>query len=213
MISDLFPPGVTSCALRVEEDSLQRFDALDPQEKSIVDQAVNSRKSAFGDARWCAHQALQRLGNVDQPIGRGERGMPLFPGGTVGTLTHTEGLRAAAVARAERFRSLGLDVEPAEPLPDRVVDSISRPAERELLDKLNIPCADRLLFCAKEATYKAWFPLTLRWLGFEDADIDVRSDGTFISYLLVRPTPVPLIEGRWRIRDGFVWAATTIPRR
>ena len=30
---------------------------------------------------------------------------------------------------------------------------------------------DRILFCAKEATYKAWFPLTQRWLGFEDAHI------------------------------------------
>ena len=30
---------------------------------------------------------------------------------------------------------------------------------------------DRILFCAKEATYKAWFPLTHRWLGFEDAHI------------------------------------------
>ena len=52
---------------------------------------------------------------------------------------------------------------------------------------------DRILFCAKEATYKAWFPLTRRWLGFEDAHIifDVNSDGIsgeFVSQILIDPT-------------------------
>ena len=37
---------------------------------------------------------------------------------------------------------------------------------------------DRILFCAKEATYKAWFPLTHRWLGFEDAHITFTVDGS-----------------------------------
>ena len=73
-----------------------------------------------------------------------------------------------------------------------------------------IPFADRLLFCAKEATYKAWFPMTDRWLGFDQAEIDLREDGTLISYLLVRPTPVPFISGRWIVRDGYVVVATTV---
>lgn len=68
------------------------------------------------------------------------------------------------------------------------------------------------MFCTKEATYKAWFPMTLRWLGFEDAEIDIRDDGTFFSYLLVRPTPVPFIEGRWKIEAGYVCASTFVPR-
>ena len=32
---------------------------------------------------------------------------------------------------------------------------------------------DRLLFSAKEAVYKAWYPLAERWLGFEDALIAI----------------------------------------
>lgn len=35
---------------------------------------------------------------------------------------------------------------------------------------------DRLLFSAKESVYKAWFPLTGKWLGFEDADIELHQD-------------------------------------
>ena len=64
-------------------------------------------------------------------------------------------------------------------------------------------CWDRLLFSAKESVYKAWFPLTRRWLGFEEADITIDpADGTFTARLLV-PAPVaggsPLtgFTGRW----------------
>jgi 4'-phosphopantetheinyl transferase EntD len=47
-------------------------------------------------------------------------------------------------------------------------------------------CWDKLLFCAKEATYKAWFPLARRWLGFEDADIVISAGGgSFEARLLV----------------------------
>ena len=51
---------------------------------------------------------------------------------------------------------------------------------------------DRILFCAKEATYKAWYPLTRRWLGFEDAhivfDVDAgRHLGAFVSRILIDP--------------------------
>ena len=108
---------------------------------------------------------------------------------------------------------MGLDAEPAEPLPKDVLGSIARVGEIPQLKRLEeqgVHCADRLLFCAKEATYKAWFPLTHRWLGFEQAEIDLRDDGTFVSYLLVRPTPVPFISGKWVLRDGYVIAATAV---
>ena len=109
--------------------------------------------------------------------------------------------------------SMGLDAEPAEPLPEGVLGSIARDSELPQLDQLRsggLGCADRLLFCAKEATYKAWFPLTHRWLGFDQAEIDIRADGSFVSYLLIRPTPIPFISGRWIIRDGFLVAATAV---
>ena len=108
---------------------------------------------------------------------------------------------------------MGLDAEIAAELPEGVLGSIARPSELPQLERLKdggVACAERLLFCAKEATYKAWFPLTHRWLGFEQAEIDVREDGSFISYLIVRPTPVPFIEGRWVIRNGFIIAATAV---
>ena len=77
------------------------------------------------------------------------------------------------VGRSAAVRSVGIDAEPHDVLPNGVLDAISLPAERTEMPS-TLPAGlhwDRILFCAKEATYKAWFPLTQRWLGFEDAHI------------------------------------------
>ncbi|AWB81723.1 4'-phosphopantetheinyl transferase [Corynebacterium yudongzhengii] len=217
MLDDVLPTQVRSCYLITSAGSadLTNFEHLHPLERTIVHRAVDARRAEFGDARWCAHQALGLLGVEKGPILRGERGMPLWPTGVTGSLTHTEGFRAAAVAHTNEIASLGMDAEPAQGLPDHVLDSIARPSERPQLSELadrGIACADRLLFCAKEAVYKAWYPLTYRWLDFDGAEIALRDDGTFIAYLLVRPTPVPLIEGRWRISRGYVVTAAVVEK-
>ena len=80
---------------------------------------------------------------------------------------------------AASVRSVGIDAEPHGVLPDGVLNAISLPVERYEIGALPGGLHwDRILFCAKEATYKAWFPLTERWLGFEDAHItfDVDAD-------------------------------------
>src|SRR5699024_8913225 len=157
---------------------------------------------------------LKELGYQGQePILRGERGMPLWPAGYIGSVTHTPGFRAAGVAPTSPATSLGFAVEVAEPRPEAVLSMIARSGEIPQINRLRkaeISVADRLLFCAKEATYKAWFPMTHRWLRFEQAEVDIREDGTLISYLLVRPTPVPFICGRWMERDGYIIVSSTV---
>src|SRR4029079_15401856 len=79
---------------------------------------------------------------------------------------------------------------------------------------------DRILFCAKEATYKAWFPLTHRWLGFEDAHItfgvgDSGTAGLFESRILIDPAaesgpPLQTLSGRWSVRDGLALTAIVL---
>lgn len=211
----LFPPEAR-CVFFLTDDAsdLTRYEDLLPDERDEVSAAVDVRKGEFGDARWCAHQALRELGVESAgAILRGERGMPLWPEGFTGSLTHTEGLRAAVAAPTRHVHSMGLDAEPAEPLPDGVLRSIASPTEIEMVSQLQADgytWADRLLFCAKEATYKCWYPMTRRWLDFDEAEIELRPDGTFISQLLARPAPVPLFEGRWVQRCGYVIAATYV---
>ena len=208
----LFPAAARVVFLRTDDErDLSKYRDLLPSERAQVSEAVDARKGEFGDARWCAHQALRELGlDRDTAILRGERGMPLWPTGFTGSLTHTDGLRAAVAAPTSSVRSMGLDAEPAKPLPDGILQQIASEAELEMVHSLQavgFMWADRLLFCAKEATYKCWFPMTRRWLGFEDAEIEVRSDGTFSSRIVVRPTPAAFFEGRWVVRGGYVIAS------
>ena len=217
MIEKILPAGVAYAEAFTDPPDI----ALFPEEEALLARAVDKRRREFGTARGCARRALADLGVAPAPILRGERGAPLWPPGIVGSITHCAGYRAAAVAHARDMMTIGLDAEPDEPLPDRVIDVVSLPGERALLrdlaDAAPGTCWDRLLFCAKEAVYKAWFPLTGRWLGFEDADITINAaDGTFEARLLIpAPTvggsPLRGFSGSWLAGDGLILTTIAPP--
>jgi 4'-phosphopantetheinyl transferase EntD len=125
------------------------------------------------------------------------------------------------VGRHGEVRSVGIDAEPHDVLPKGVLDAISLPAERAGLQTLPPGLHwDRILFCAKEATYKAWYPVTRRWLGFEDAHIvfdvdDTGAAGAFVSRILIDPAalsgpPLETLSGRWSVRDGLALTAIVL---
>jgi 4'-phosphopantetheinyl transferase EntD len=195
--------------------------ALFPEEQALVARATAKRRQEFAAGRECARSALAALGVAATPILRGYRGAPQWPDGIVGSITHCAGYCAAAVARAEDLVTIGLDAEPNAALPGGVLELISQPAERARLRQLAAASPgtgwDRLLFCAKEAVYKAWFPLTGRWLGFADADITISAtDGTFSAHLqvpgpVVNGSPITGFTGSWLASDDLILAAIALP--
>jgi len=217
MIEQILPPGAAGAEAFADPPGVVLF----PEEQALVARAAAKRRQEFTTARDCARRALAALGVAAVPVLPGERGAPRWPAGLVGSITHCSGYRAAAVARASQLLTLGLDAEPDAALPEGVLPRVTSPAERARLRALAAAAPgtswDRLLFSAKEATYKAWFPLTGRWLGFEDADVTISpADGTFRARLLV-PGPVlggaPLaaFPGRWLAADGLLVTAVTLP--
>lgn len=218
MIGEILLPAVAAA-----EEFGDRPDAvLFPEEEAIIGRAVEKRRREFTTARACARAALARLGQPPVAILPGERGSPGWPPGIVGSITHCAGYRAAAVGRAAEVLAIGLDAEPDQPLPDGVLGAISLAAERASLDDLARsapgPSWDRMLFCAKESVYKAWFPLTGRWLGFEQAHVTLDpAGGTFTARLLV-PGPevdgreLTAFDGRWLARDGLILTAISVAR-
>ncbi|VEG53906.1 4'-phosphopantetheinyl transferase [Mycolicibacterium aurum] len=192
-----------------------------PEEEPLIAKSVAKRRNEFITVRYCARQALVDLGLEPVPILKGDKGEPCWPDGVVGSLTHCEGFRGAAVGRRSEFRSLGIDAEPHDVLPHGVLDAISLPIERHQLQAMPQGVHwDRVLFCAKEATYKAWYPLTHRWLGFEDAHISFDVDGsgqagTFTSRILIDPAaetgpPLTSLTGRWSVQNGIALTAIVL---
>ena len=208
------------------EEALFPEGALFPEEAALVAGAVAKRRREFAAGRHCARRAMADLGVAPAPVLRGEMGAPRWPAGIVGSITHCAGYQAAAVARARDVLTTGVDAEPDASLPDNVLELVALPGERERLRALTAAAPgtswDRLLFSAKESVYKAWFPLTGRWLGFHDADITVNAaDGTFHARLLVDLVdpagadrfPLAGFAGRWLTGGGLILTAVTVPAR
>jgi 4'-phosphopantetheinyl transferase EntD len=217
LLARVLPERVASAELYDDPPGLTPL----PEEAPLVARAVAKRRNEFVTVRHCARTALGELGFAPVPILKGDKGEPCWPDGVVGSLTHTQGFRGAAVGRAGAVRSVGIDAEPHDVLPDGVLGAIALPAEQSELRGLPPGLHwDRILFCAKEATYKAWFPLTHRWLGFEDAHITFGIDdsgfgGTFRSQILIDPAaehgpPLEVLEGRWSVHDGVTLTAVTL---
>jgi 4'-phosphopantetheinyl transferase EntD len=213
VIEELLPRQVAAVEAFGDDPAV----ALFAEESAVVARAVEKRRREFGTVRACARSALARLGLPPVSIVPGPRGAPQWPDGVVGSMTHCAGYRAAAVAHAADVLTVGVDAEPHEPLPQGVLDLIALAAEKDGISGLTAAapgtCWDRLLFSAKESVYKAWFPLTGRWLDFSDAMITVDLlEGTFTARLLVRGPEVggrvlDRFCGRWLARDGLIITA------
>ncbi|MFC9295697.1 4'-phosphopantetheinyl transferase [Streptomyces sp. NPDC057011] len=216
MIGELLPSWAVSAEAYGDPPQAR----LHPAEEAVIARAVPSRRREFTTVRHCASLALGELGVPYVPLVPGERGAPSWPAGVVGSMTHCRGYRAAVVARRGDALALGVDAEPDEPLPRGMLESVSLPRERERLHALRALradlCWDRLLFSAKEAVYKAWFPLTGRLLDFHEAD--VLFDPVRYGFRATLLVPGPLVggrelrafEGRWTARRGLLATAVAL---
>jgi 4'-phosphopantetheinyl transferase EntD len=216
MIESILPAGTVSVDTFTDPGDATLFE----EEEAVVRQAVERRRREFTTARWCARQAMARLGRPPAAVLHGPRGEPRWPAGLVGSITHCVGYRGAVLAERETITTVGIDAEPNEPLANGVLEAVARPAEQARIDILlrEHPSIrwDRLLFSAKESVYKAWFPLTARWLDFEDADLVFGPQGTFTARLLatggrMHGRELTGFDGRWLVEHGLIVTAITVP--
>jgi 4'-phosphopantetheinyl transferase EntD len=218
LLSSVLPESVVAVACVSDHGA----GPLHPSEEPAVTRAVASRRAEFTTARTCAREALAALGAPAEAVPVGEKRAPVWPAGVVGSITHTRGFRGAAVAWRSVVRSVGIDAEVHDALPRGVLDAVSSSRERAELAALSAArpevAWDRVLFSAKESVYKTWFPLTGRWLGFEEAELLPAVDGTFRAHLLVEgPTVdgavVSAFDGRWAVDGGILVTAIALPAR
>lgn len=216
MIAHLLPSGV---ATAVAYGDPATPEILLPGEESRVRRAVPARRQEYATARGCARTALAGLGLPPVPLTAGPSGAPRWPEGVVGSITHCQGYRAAAVALTTGTAALGIDAEPHLPLPDGALKVIADDEERARLTALEGAHPhirwDTLLFSAKEAVYKAWHPHFPRRLSFRDASLTFRkgpvaTSGTFTAHLLVPDSPCHRLQGRWSVAGGL--AVTAVHR-
>jgi 4'-phosphopantetheinyl transferase EntD len=197
-LGSLLPDGVAA----VEADDTTAPDPLFPGEAALVANAVEKRRRELALGRSCARRALARLGRPPVAILADER-VPLWPPGIAGSITHCAGYCAAAVS--ERWNIVGIDAEPASHFESSLVARIVVPRERAQIATLDAatPWAC-IVFCIKEAVYKAVYPTARRFLDFPDVTVELDpAGGTFRAHgALAHP-----VDGRFTRDHGFVFAA------
>jgi 4'-phosphopantetheinyl transferase EntD len=101
-----------------------------------------------------------------------------------------------------------------------VLDLVATPAEQDRLAAIQLgldgPHWDRLLFSAKEAIYKAWFPLVGEWLDHQQAEIIFQpQEGSFTALLsrdglIIDGRPIRRLHGRWISKQGILLTAVVL---
>jgi 4'-phosphopantetheinyl transferase EntD len=218
MLGMIVPAGV-ECEERFGEAP---SGVLFPAEEKIIAHAVEQRQREYATVRSCARACLERLGYAPVAILPGDGGAPTWPAGVLGSMTHCAGYAAAAVGPLPQISAIGIDAEPDAPLPDDVLELVATAAERDRLaatrPEPDGPNWDRLLFSAKEAVYKAWFPLVGEWLDHQEAEVsfDPR-DGTFAALLsrdglVADGRQIHRLHGRWTRKHGILATAVVLDR-
>ena len=146
-------------------------NALWPEEIPAFTSSIDKVRRASGAARIVARQLLRRLGRPECALPRGSGGAPTWPTGITGSLAHDSSVAVAAVGMCSDMDGIGIDIEPAESLPTELLGLVATPRERLTIDNYD-PYGGRLLFVAKEAVYKAVYPLDRTFLDHHDVEIN-----------------------------------------
>ncbi|WP_168734328.1 4'-phosphopantetheinyl transferase family protein [Pseudothauera nasutitermitis] len=177
------------------------------------------RRTEFAAGRICAARSLRKLGVIAEfPLPVRDR-LPVWPSGVLGSISHCATMAVAMTAMKSRYCALGVDVEslidPGVAL--EIQPSVCRDGEWIGLEN-HVPCRARsvtLLFSAKEALYKALYPLTGRFEDFHAAEFCGCEAGALVLRLTHDWTSCWRAGTRIRVRyawlDRMVVSAAFIP--
>lgn len=213
-IRSVLPAGARVAYTNSIEDGEFRF----PGERLFVEHAVPKRQQEFRIGRECARSALAELGVEPAIIPMGPDRAPVWPPGVVGSITHSRGLVAAAVARKTLLAGLGFDAELAVPLEPDVLSHICTEDEQRWLAALRPGPAGtdwpKIIFSAKESVHKCVSPMSGIMLDFRDVSITIHPDVSRFEARLDHPfdemPPFELITGRFAVTRDWVFTAASI---
>lgn len=161
-------------------------------EIAAVRGACAKRQKEFQAGRHCAHSALQRLGQPPGAVRQRRDRQPEWPEGVVGSISHAGNLELgcaiAVVARNDRFRGIGVDVELDRALSEDLWATILTEDELRELAPLSQEARGRAAlqhFSAKEAVFKAQYPVFECFLGFQDVQLNWLTDSRFTAEVSV----------------------------
>jgi enterobactin synthetase component D len=221
-IAGLVPPAARLhlCAVDLDAPAVPESSFPGIRVDATLDGAVPKRRLQYAAGRHCALTALQRLGIHAVDLPRHADGLPLWPAGVTGSISHCEDIACATVVKTDDATAAGLDVERivsrrrASRVGPLVVDRDELLAARAA--GLDEALGVTLLFSAKETVFKCLFPIVRRWFGYSAARIRPHEDGSFDARLTMALTDGfpggTTLTGRWTVSAGRVYTALFLTR-
>ncbi|WP_161963869.1 4'-phosphopantetheinyl transferase family protein [Xanthomonas arboricola] len=182
-------------------------------------QVSRKRINEYLAGRYCAERALEAAGaEAGCWLPRGSDHLPIWPPGWIGSISHADGIAAAAVVARVPGTAVGLDVERwiNADQAAQICRLIASPAELELLVALPPEQALTLLFSAKEALFKALYPSARRFMEFSAARL-VDANNKELSLQLSEHWSLDWAQGtivpvRFLLQEAYVSAAALAHR-
>ncbi|MFL0800596.1 MAG: 4'-phosphopantetheinyl transferase superfamily protein [Agarilytica sp.] len=133
--------------------------------------AVVKRKSEFLAGRVLSSLVLRELGVSETEILIGKHRNPLWPRGTLGSISHAGDTVLAAVTLDETVSAIGIDIEEVmdAETASNIHGSIVNEEELMLMEEIGIPFEQMLtlVFSAKESFFKAAYPSVGEYFDFD----------------------------------------------
>ena len=185
-VISLFPQGVAP-GVGIT-DPRHPDGALYPSEAKAIARALPKRRDEYRAGRSAVRQAMRAVGIAPVALPSRADRLPDWPLGLAGSITHCDDLCVACVST--KARAIGIDVEPETDLPPDLWGSILLPDERETVQNAANPgVVAKLIFSAKEAAYKAQYPLSETLFGFHDLAVQITSGDAFQAEFCTQAGP------------------------
>ena len=129
------------------------------------------RQEEYKAGRQCASQALNKLGSEENIVMLGTDGLPIWPMGFLGSISHSLDVAMAVVAASEKYSLIGLDLEKTNRLSEFAARRVIHPLEISFAEDNQVNAS--ILFSLKESFYKAQFPRWHQQGNFRDLALSV----------------------------------------
>jgi len=167
---------------------------------AALNEASAARVAEYTAGRVSAAAALRLLTGEPSFPGAGVDSEPIWPLGTVGSISHAGGVAVAIVGLGDVYRGVGIDIEPLLTTAQvtEIRTQIISEMEWSMLCKAYADerVALTVAFSAKESLYKAIYPTVGRFVDFREARlVGVANDGLAfqLSDELVSETRLPKV--------------------
>ncbi len=221
----VFPPFVSQYSVIIPRDADPALGAAGLSLPAALECAVPKRKIQFLAGRFCAREAIERLGSISYggALPRDSDGCPVWPEDLVGSISHTDASATAAIARSAEARGLGVDVEfvMSREAADEVAplvaseDETRRAAQAAGLNWLE---SLTLIFSAKESLFKALYPPSRRHFDHLDCEVVRIDPGGRRFAIRMRPPfdaafGAAVFMGRYELTNGEVRTGVLVSER